>query len=456
MEFDMDKIEQQIVQYVDDHKEEMIKFLGDLVKINSITGYEKKAQEFVRDRIAGYGFETELVEPDVKKMFELFPEVAQVPSIGEEGLDMPLMTEDKFTYEQLMASPYDRLKSYKDRPNLIGKLKGKGGGKSLIINGHIDTVPVGDRSKWIHDPFGSEIKDGYLYGRGAVDMKGGVAAMVGAVEALTAIKAPLAGDLMFQTVVNEEHAGGGALGNIAAGYKADAAIVAEPSGPGGNVILNGNGGGVYWEVRIKGHETHAGSRWQNNKPFGISAIEKAALVIDSLISLEKGLNKDKTMMSLCIGTIKGGTYATATAAECVINGVAYFSPDLGTGKDGIVKVKKMLKDAALNVDDAWLKANPPVIKFQHYDDAYMLPADKQDIKRFTEGSIRDVLGKEPVITQLGGGCDARHFGNQGGIPAIVYGPGDIKMAHSTDECISLDDYIKGIKVLAVTIYRWCK
>ena len=150
----MDKIEQQIVQYVDDHKEEMIKFLGDLVKINSITGYEKKAQEFVRDKIAGYGFETELVEPDVKKMFELFPEVAQVPSIGEEGLDMPLMTEDKFTYEQLMASPYDRLKSYKDRPNLIGKLKGKGGGKSLIINGHIDTVPVGDRSKWHFDPFG--------------------------------------------------------------------------------------------------------------------------------------------------------------------------------------------------------------------------------------------------------------------------------------------------------------
>ena len=452
----MDKIEQQLVQYVDEHKDDFIKFLGDLVRVPSITGYEKKAQEFVRDKIAGFGFETELVEPDVKKMFEMFPEVAQVPSIGEEGLDMPLMTEDKFTYEQLMASPFDRLKSYKDRPNLIGKLKGKGGGKSLILNGHIDTVPVGDRSKWHFDPFGAEIKDGNLYGRGAVDMKGGVAAMISAVETLTALKVPLAGDLMIQTVVNEEHAGGGALGIIADGYKADAAIVTEPAGPGGNVILDGNGGGVYWEVRIKGHETHAGSRWQNNKPFGISAIEKAALVVDSLISLEKGLNKEKTMMSLCIGTIKGGTYATATAAECVINGVAYFSPGLGTGKEGIMRVKKMLKDAALNVDDEWLKANPPVIKFQHYDDAYMLPSDKQAIKTLTEDAIRDVLGKEPVITQLGGGCDARHFGNQGNIPAIVYGPGDIKMAHSTDEFINLDDYIKGIKVLAVTIYRWCR
>ena len=376
----MDKIEQQLVQYVDEHKEDFIKFLGDLVKVPSITGYEKKAQEFVRDKIAGLGFETELKEADVKKMFEMFPEVAQVPSIGEEGLDMPLMTEDKFTYEQLMASPFDRLKSYKDRPNLIGKLKGKGGGKSLILNGHIDTVPIGDESKWHVDPFGAEIKDGKLYGRGAVDMKGGVAAMVSAVETLTALKIPLSGDLMLQTVVNEEHAGGGALGIVADGYTADAAIVTEPAGPGGNVILDGNGGGVYWEVRIKGHETHAGSRWQNNKPFGISAIEKAALVVDSLISLEKGLNKDKTMMSLCIGTIKGGTYATATAAECVINGVAYFSPGLGTGKEGIMRVKKMLKDAALNIDDEWLKANPPVIKFQHYDDAYMLPSDKQEIK----------------------------------------------------------------------------
>ena len=452
----MDKIEQQLVQYVDEHKDDFIKFLGDLVKINSVTGYEKKAQEFVRDRIAGYGFETELVEPDVKKMFELFPEVAQVPSIGEEGLDMPLMTEDKFTYEQLMASPYDRLKSYKDRPNLIGKLKGKGGGKSLIINGHIDTVPVGDLSKWQHDPFGAEIVDGKLYGRGAVDMKGGCATMVAAVEALTALKVPLSGDLMLQTVVNEEHAGGGALGNIAAGYKADAAIVTEPTGSGANIILEGNGGGVYWEVRVKGHETHAGSRWKDNKPFGISAIEKTALIIDSLIKLEAGLNKEKTVMSLCVGKIQGGTYATATAAECVINGVAYFYPDLGTGKEGIIKVKQLLKDAVMSVDDPWLKANPPTIKFQHYDDAYVLPADKREIQKITEGAISDILGKKPVITRMAGGCDARHFGNQGNIPAIVYGPGDLTLAHSTDENIDLDDYIQCIKVLAVAIYRWCR
>ena len=200
----MDKIEKQIVQYVEEHKESYIAFLQDLIRIPSITGYEKDAQEFVRKKISELGAETEFLEPDLKKMFELFPEVAQMPSIGEEGLDMPLMTDDKFTYEQIMASPYDRLKSYKDRPDLIARIKGTGGGKSLILNGHIDTVPVGDLSKWKHDPFGAEIENGRMYGRGTTDMKGGIATMIFAVEALQKLGIKLAGDLMLQTVVNEE------------------------------------------------------------------------------------------------------------------------------------------------------------------------------------------------------------------------------------------------------------
>ena len=454
MEFDMDRIEQQIVQYVDEHKEEYIRFLGDLVKINSITGYEKKAQEFVRKKMEEFGAETEFLEPDLKKMFEKFPEVAQVPSIGEEGLDMPLMTDDKFTYEQIMASTYDRLKSYKDRPNLIGRIKGTGGGKSLILNGHIDTVPVGDASKWKHDPFGAEIEDGKMYGRGTVDMKGGIATMVFAVEVLQKLGIKLKGDLMMQSVVNEEHAGGGALGAVTAGLTADAAIVVEPSGN-SQTIQDGSCGGVYWQVVIKGREAHAGARWKDGEHYGVSANEKSACIITSLLKMEREVNKDETLMSFCIGKLHGGTYATASAPECVMNGVAYFFPKLGTGPAGINKVKKLIRDAVMNVDDPWLKANPPELKFQHYDDAYKLDGSKDAILKEVAGCIKDVLGKEPGVTVAGGGGDARHLGNQGGIPAIYYGPGSAVMAHSTDEYIELDDYIKGIKVLAVAVYRWC-
>ena len=454
MESDMDKIEQQLLQYVDDHKEEMIKFLGDLVKINSITGYEKEAQEFVRKKMDEIGAETEFLEPDLKQMFEKFPEVAQLPSIGEEGLDMPLMTDDKFTYEQIMASPFDRLKSYKDRPDVIGRIKGTGGGRSLILNGHIDTVPIGDASKWKHDPFGAEIEDGKMYGRGSVDMKGGIATMLFAVEALQKLGIKLKGDLMMQSVVNEEHAGGGTLGAVAAGLTADAAIVTEPSGNSGT-IEDGSNGGVYWQVVIKGREAHAGYRWKGGEQFGVSANEKSAFIIANLLKMESEVNKEGTRMSFCVGKLHGGTYATATAPECVINGVAYFYPQLGTGPAGINKVKKLIRDAVFGVDDPWLKANPPELKFQHYDDAYKLDYSRDAIFKNVAGSIKDVLGLDHKVKVAGGGCDARHLGNQGGIPAIVYGPGSAALAHSTDEFIELDDYIKAIKVLAVAIYRWC-
>ena len=447
--------ENQIIKYIDTHKNEFVSLLQTLVRIPSVTGNEKKVQEFIEQKLKTLGFETKMSEPDIKKMFEMFPEIAQVPSIGEEGLDMPLMTEDKFTYEQLMASPYDRLKSYKDRPNLVGVLKGTGGGRSLILNGHIDTVPVGDLSKWHHDPFGGEIVDEKIYGRGAVDMKGGVAAMICATETLKALDIRLTGDLMIQTVVNEEHAGGGALGLVAEGYKADAAIVTEPAGFGANVLLNGSGGGVYWEVIVKGKEAHANSRWKDDTPFGISANEKAALVVSNLIKMESQINKEKYLMSLCVGKLHGGTYATATAPECVINGVAYFSPYLGTGEAGIVKVKNLLKEAVLSVDDPWLKANPPTIKFQHYDDAYVLDAGKTAIQDAVASAIIDAIDKKPVYSMLGGGCDARHLGNQAGIPTVVYGPGDCAVAHSADEYVGIDDFINSIKVLAMTVYRWC-
>ena len=451
----MDNIEKLIADYTEQHKDEFITFLSDLVKIPSVTGYEKKAQEFVYKKLSELGFDAQLVEPDVKKMFDLYPEVAQIPSIGEEGLDMPLLTDDKFTYEQLLASPFDRLKSYKDRPNVIATLDGSGGGKSLILNGHIDVVPVGDSSKWRHDPFGAEIADGKMYGRGTVDMKGGIAAMICAVEILKKLGVNLSGDLMLQSVVNEEHAGGGALGAVAAGFTADAAIVTEPSGS-GEIIQNGSNGGVYWQIVIKGREAHAGARWRGKEQYGVSANEKSAVIITNLLKMEKEVNKDETLMSFCIGKLHGGTYATASAPECVMNGVAYFFPKLGTGPAGINKVKKLIRDAVMNVDDPWLKANPPELKFQHYDDAYKLDDSKDEIAKTVAGCIKDMLGKEPRFEIGGGAGDGRHLGNQAGIPTIYYGPGSAVMAHSTDEYIDLDYYIKSIKVLAATVYRWCK
>jgi len=449
----MDDIEKKLVDYIEKNKNEYVAFLQKLIKIPSLTGEEKDVQVFIANELKTQGYSVEMFEPDVKELFDKYPQIAQIPSLWNPEYDMPLKTDDAFTYSQLMESKFDKNKTYKDRPNVIAKLQGTGGGKSLILNGHIDVVTIGDRAKWKHDPWGAEISDGKIYGRGATDMKGGVAAMIKAMETINKSGIKLRGDIMMQTVVNEEHAGNGALGCVAKGYTADAAIVTESSGSGS--VVTESGGGVYWEIKLKGKETHAACRWQGKEQYGVSAIEKAPLIINKLLEMERSLNKNEPDISLCVGMIKGGTYSTSTALECTLNGVAYFSANLGTKAEGLVKVKNLLKECVKNIDDPWLKQNPPELLFQHYDDAYRLGDNGKEILSTLMGAGKDLLGKEITISKMGA-CDARSLGNEGGIPVIVYGPGNTKTAHSLDEYIEIDDYIKAIKVLAVTIYRWSK
>ena len=449
----MDDIEKKIISYIDKNKNEYVSFLQKLLRIPSLTGEEKEAQVFVAKELKKQGYNVEMFEPDVKELFDKYPQVAQIPSAWNPEYDMPLRTSDVFTYPQLMESKFDKIKTYKNRPNVIAKLPGTGGGKSLILNGHIDVVTIGDRAKWVHDPWGAEIEDGKMYARGASDMKGGVAAMMKAMEAIIKSGVKLRGDIMMQTVVNEEHAGNGALACVAKGYTADAAIITEPTGS--SMVAVESGGGVYWEIKIKGKETHAACRWDGKKQYGVSAIEKTPLIINKLMDMERSLNKDEADISLCIGMIKGGTYSTSTALECTLNGVAYFSANLGTGEQGMLKVKKLLKECVKNINDPWLKQNPPELLFQHYDDAYRLGDNGKEILSTLKCAGKDVLGKEPVTSKMGA-CDARSLGNSGKIPVIVYGPGNVKTAHSLDEHISIDDYLKSIKVLAIAIYRWSK
>jgi len=449
----LEDIEKKIVDYIDKNKNEYISFLQKLLRIPSLTGEEKEAQVFVANELKAQGYTVEMFEPDVKELFDKYPQIAQIPSLWNPEYDMPLRTNDVFTYSQLMESKFDKIKTYKDRPNVIAKLPGAGGGRSLILNGHIDVVTIGERAKWKHDPWGAKIEDGKIFARGATDMKGGIAAMMKAMEAIIKSGIKLRGDIMVQSVVNEEHAGNGALACVAKGYAADAAIITEPSGS--NVVVTESGGGVYWEVRIKGRETHAGARWQGKEQYGVSAIEKTPLVINKLLDLERSLNKDEPNISLCIGMIKGGTYSTSTALECALNGVAYFSTNLGTGEEGLVKVKNLLKECVKNIDDPWLKENPPELLFQHYDDAYRMGDNGKEILSVLTGAGKELCGKDIIISRMSA-CDARMLGNSGKIPVIVYGPGNVKAAHTVDEYIDIDDYLNAIKVLAITIYRWSK
>jgi acetylornithine deacetylase len=133
--------------------------------------------------------------------------------------------------ETLTAHPF--FCSTRDRfngsPNVVGVMQGSGGGRSIILNGHIDVVPAGDPGQWEGDPFSGEMKDGKLYGRGATDMKGGTVSLLLAIQAIRELNIRLKGDVIFQSVVEEESGGAGTLAAILQGYKADAALIPEPT-----------------------------------------------------------------------------------------------------------------------------------------------------------------------------------------------------------------------------------
>ena len=344
--------------------------LRDLVRIQSLTGEEGEAQAYVAERLSEVGAETSIAEPDVAALFESFPHIAQYPTHWQHDLILP--DEQLPTYPALRDSGLELVLNYRGRPNVAGVVKGAGGGRSLILNGHVDTVTIEPASEWARDPFGGEIDGGRLFGRGASDMKGGVMAALMALSFLREVGVELKGDVIFQSVVNEEHSGNGTLDVVRRGFRADGAIVLEPTH---NRIAVSHSGGLYWQVTVPGIARSPGARWNADTLVGVSAIEKLPVAVSALLTLEEAYNtrgraareQDQAPFSLVIGKVAGGHYETVTAGEAVLRGGAYFSPDVGD----ILGVMQSFRDciAEANASDAFLRDNPMRLEFLHHDDA---------------------------------------------------------------------------------------
>jgi acetylornithine deacetylase len=230
-----------------DSRDRSVARLAELVRIPSLTGEEGKAQRHIADLLRDIGAEVTLAEPDVPAMFQSFPNVAQYPTHWQHDLILPYARLP--TYEALRDSGLENVLNYRDRPNVVGIRRGTGGGRSLILNGHIDTVTIEPAGQWTQDPFGAAIVDGAMYGRGTSDMKGGLMAALMAMTFLHEAGLRPKGDIIFQSVVNEEHAGNGTLDLVRRGITADAAIVLEPTN---NQLAVSHPGGLYWQVKVPG------------------------------------------------------------------------------------------------------------------------------------------------------------------------------------------------------------
>ena len=450
-------IEEKIISRVEGKREKIIELLAELVKIPSLTGEELKAQEFVAAYLRDLGLKVDLWEPDTKQLFEKYPDVAQYPSHWLHDLILPYQALPG--YEDLLNSGKMDVLNYRNRPNVVGIWKGSGkGGRSLILNGHIDTVTVEPRNEWTHNPFGAEIEDGKMYGRGTSDMKSGIAAAIVALECLIELGVKLRGDVIFESVVNEEHSGNGTLSCVARGITADAAIITEPTK---NTIRLGNAGGVYWGVTVKGRPRPTGARWKGREQEGISAIEKLPRVINSLVNMERKLNStcqhphlpDQNSFSLVMGRVHGGHYDTVTASECTLNGSAYFGSEVGSVADIMGHIRSTISEA--NRKDQLLSEVPSEVFFLHHDDPSEID-EKEPIIQTLLSAAERVIGEKPPVYRGTAACDMRHLINQGRIPTTVFGPGWGDQIHAPDEFIPLDSMVPSVKVLALAIYDWCK
>lgn len=436
-------------------RDRSIEALAALVRVPSLTGEEGDAQTHMAGLLDDLGAETESLEPDVAALFESFPMVAQYPTHWQHDLILPYA--DLPTHAALEKSGLQDVLNYRDRPNVVGTFRGTGGGRSLILNGHIDTVTIEPTHEWTRDPFGAEIDNGLMYGRGTSDMKGGLMAAMLAMTYLKEAGASLRGDVILQSVVNEEHAGNGTLDLVRRGYRADAAIVLEPTN---NAICVSHPGGLYWQVTVPGVVRSPGARWAGEYMEGVSAIEKLPAVIEALLHVETIYNATKTddpmeegrvPFALTIGKVSGGHYETATASEAVLRGGAYFSPVAGEVHEVMGKFRESVADA--NAGDDFLKTHPAQLEFLHHDDSTrqspQIPLAVQMGQVLTERGISGDAKAGPFA------CDMRHLVNQGNIPTIIFGPGSIAQAHKPDENITLQEYVDCIEHLIAFIWSWC-
>lgn len=244
---------QAICRQADLRREDLTQILQDMVRLPSVThppgGDEGRVQNYVAELFRRMGLEVDIFEPT----------------------DVPGLTEHEGYWPGL---------DYTGRPNVVGVWKGQGGGRDLILNGHCDVVPEGPHEQWSDDPFGGAVKNGRLYGRGSVDMKGGISAMAMAVQVLKDCGIKLKGDVILESVVNEELGGyNGTLACIVKGYRADAAIVTEPSDL---KIEPANKGGQAYRITVEGMGAHTSFWWE-----GVSALDKAILIKQKIEDFSK-------------------------------------------------------------------------------------------------------------------------------------------------------------------------
>ena len=416
----------QITRAVDEGFDEEVRFLADFVRIPSLRFEEGPAQDFIAAALRARGYRVDDWSIDLA---DLKPLKGFGPIHG-----------DFSRARSVVGSHHPRETS----------------GRSLILQGHLDVVPTGPAEMWSDPPFEPVIRDGWMHGRGAGDMKAGTVAALFALDALARAGFEPAATVHFQSVIEEESTGLGALSTLQRGYRADVAVLPEPS----DFAINRAQIGVLWfRLRVRGRPVHVAVAGD-----GSNAIMASFDVIRALQGLEAEWNaraaedpvyKDVNHpLNFNAGKIAGGDWASSVPAWCDVDCRMGVLP----GQD-LDKAKAEIEAcvAAASRDHPFLSNNPPEVIWNGFQaEGYVLGEDADPALGVMQGAYEQVFGagkkmKENKMTAL---TDTRFYGLYYGVPAFCIGP-RAENIHGFDERVELASVRKLTLLLALFIAEWC-
>ncbi len=396
--------------------------LLELLAVPSITGGEGAARDLLARQLAAAGLEVETWDADPSA-------VAADPAFP--GSERPRTT----------------------LPLAVGRLRGPRPGPRLLLAGHTDVVPPGDPAAWSLDPFRPEVRDGRAYGRGACDMKGGLVAATAALAAVRAAVDPdaLAGEATLVAVPSEEDGGAGMLAAIRAGHVGTAAVITEPTRL---EIVTVQAGAITFRLTVRGRAAHASTRRE-----GVSALEKLEVLHAALRRDEAHRNAAETRPEMralglpyptIIGTIHGGDWASTVPDRVVAEG-RYGVRAGQTAADAVEDLRAAVEAACAS--DRWLRDHPPLLEIPggRFSSAEV-PAD-HPLPVGLAAAAEQILGRRPAFVGVPYGSDMRLLVREGGTPTVMYGPGDVRVAHAADEHVDLEEVVTCARVLAAWVVR---
>ena len=413
-----------ILRAVDERAPEIVAFLRRLVQFDSETGKEGPIQGFIAETLRGMGLEVDQWVPDLA---ELAKHPAYIPAEGRD---------------------------FTGRPNVVGVHRGDPKARSLLFNGHVDTIPWRPVSEWQFNPLSGEVRDGKILGRGSSDMKGGLAAMTMALKTLLDIGLRPRGSVILEYVIDEEMSGLGTLACVVRGYKADAGISLETSDLHVQPACIGR---LWFVVEVRGKPAGISRRWE-----AVSALDKRYRIAKAIEDLE-GIRiatlthplypDNRGALPCAVGHFEAGNFPSATPDRALLRGSMGLMP-----QEDIEQVKRDFAAFVRQVCelDPWLKDHQPKVWFEGLiAEGAEIPRD-HPIVSTVASCFREVTGGEPTYSGRMGAADTRFLIRHGDTPTVIFGPGVTAQMHATNEWLPAENLMIATKTLALAIHDWCR